>query len=669
MREHYGFTAADRFLQKTPATFDVSVWEFFLPFLSGGLLVVAPPGAHRDPAAIAALVRRYEITTLHFVPSMLSAFLASPSSQGLRVARTFCSGEELTADHRDRFHARIAGELHNLYGPTEAAVDVSYWPAGPDDDSTPVPIGFPVWNTRLYVLDEHLRPLPPGVAGHLYLAGVQLARCYLGRPDLTQERFMLDPFRPGERMYMTGDLARLREDGAVVYLGRSDHQVKIRGLRIELGEIEAAIAGSGLVTDAAVIVREDRPGDRRIVAYVVPSRFYDPESLRRHLAARLADYMVPAALVELEALPVNANGKLDRKALPAPRFEVQAARAPATPTEAALCRLVADVLGLAELPDPDADFFNLGGDSLLAVHLLLRVQAHFGFDPGLGVLFEHPTIATLAASIDADKAHDSGLEPLIRLRPGDDDRPPLFIVHPAGGLAWGYRTLARALAPGRAVYGLQSPAIDPDLPLPQSLDALAADYVRRIAEIRPEGPLHLAGWSVGGIIAHAMAVHLEAQGRKPGLVAMLDSYPAECWRAEPEPDETAALRALLAIAGHDPNSHPELTTRGAITAFLREGDSPLGNLPGTALDGVVRVVLDTNRLVRNHHHGRFEGTVTHVRAGLDHKERPDLVPDLWLAHAATLDRIEVPFLHPQLTAPAASAMIAPELDRWLACYD
>src|SRR5690606_9037165 len=234
----------------------------------GARLVVAPPGAHRDPAAIAALVRRHDITTLHFVPSMLSAFLASPASQGLSVARTFCSGEELTADHRDRFHKRITGELHNLYGPTEAAVDVSYWPAGPDDTSSPVPIGFPVWNTRLYVLDERLRPLPPGVAGHLYLAGVQLARCYLGRPDLTAERFVADPFRPGERMYMTGDLARLREDGAVVYLGRSDHQVKIRGLRIELGEIEAAIAGSGLVSDAAVIVREDRPGDKRIVAYV-----------------------------------------------------------------------------------------------------------------------------------------------------------------------------------------------------------------------------------------------------------------------------------------------------------------------------------------------------------------------------------------------------------------
>lgn len=669
MRTHYGFSAGDRFLQKTPATFDVSVWEFFLPFLCGARLVVAPPGAHRDPAAIAALVRRHDITTLHFVPSMLSAFLAAPVSQGLSVARTFCSGEELTADHRDRFHQRIRGELHNLYGPTEAAVDVSYWPAAPDDTSSPVPIGFPVWNTRLYVLDERLRPLPLGVAGHLYLAGVQLARCYLGRPDLTAERFVADPFRPGERMYMTGDLARLREDGAVVYLGRSDHQVKIRGLRIEPGEIEAAIAGSGLVTDAAVIVREDRPGDKRIVAYVVAGGGYEAERLRRHMAARLADYMVPSAIVEMEAMPVNANGKLDRKALPAPSFEGVAARAPATPTEAALCQLVADVLGLETLPDPDADFFNLGGDSLLAVHLLLRVQERFGFDPGLGVLFEHPTIATLAAAIDADRVHDSGLEPVIRLRGDDDGKPPLFIVHPAGGLSWGYRTLARSLGAGRGVYGLQSPAIEPDHPLPDSLDALAADYAKRIAELYPQGPYHLAGWSVGGIIAHAMAVHLRAQGRSVGVVAMLDSYPAECWRAEPEPDEAAALRALLAIAGYDPNTHPELTTREAIVAFLRAGDSPLGNLPGAALDGVVRVVLDTNRLVRNHYHGRYDGTVMHVRAGLDHKERPDLVPELWLAHAAALDCVEVPFLHPQLTAPAASALIAPELDRRLAEYD
>ena len=192
------------------------------------------------------MIRSERITTLHFVPSMLSAFLASPASKGLAVTRVFCSGEELTADQRNRFHRTISGELHNLYGPTEAAVDVSFWPADRDDLSMPVPIGRPVWNTRLYVLDGHMRPVPAGVAGHLYLGGVQLARGYLGRPDLTEDRFVPDPFLPGERVYRTGDLARFRDDGAVIFLGRSDHQVKIRGLRIELGEIEKVIEAEKL---------------------------------------------------------------------------------------------------------------------------------------------------------------------------------------------------------------------------------------------------------------------------------------------------------------------------------------------------------------------------------------------------------------------------------------
>ena len=229
MKDHYDVRASDRILQKTPATFDVSVWEFFLPLISGATLVIAAPGAHRDPSALARVIRDEAVTSLHFVPSMLSAFLAAPASEGLAVRQVFCSGEELTADQRGRFHRRINGQLHNLYGPTEAAVDVSFWPAGPEDHSSPLPIGYPVWNTTLEVLDHHLREVPDGVAGQLYLGGVQLARGYLGQPDLTAERFISDPYQKGRRLYATGDLARRRPDGAVIYLGRNDHQVKIRG--------------------------------------------------------------------------------------------------------------------------------------------------------------------------------------------------------------------------------------------------------------------------------------------------------------------------------------------------------------------------------------------------------------------------------------------------------
>ncbi|HWK42467.1 MAG TPA: amino acid adenylation domain-containing protein [Croceibacterium sp.] len=657
MGEHYAIGPDDRILQKTPATFDVSVWEFFLPLIYGATLVVASPGAHRDPAAIAGLIRRERITTLHFVPSMLSAFLDSPESAGIETTRVFCSGEELPADLRDRFHRRVRAELHNLYGPTEAAVDVSYWPASADDASRPVPIGYAVWNTRLVILDDRGRPVPQGMVGHLYLGGVQLARGYVGRPDLTAERFIADPFHPGERLYMTGDLARRRADGAVVFLGRADHQVKIRGLRIELGEIEAAIAASGLVRSNIVLAK-----DGRLVAYVVPDRGYSADALRAALVKVMPDYMVPGAVVELEELPVTANGKLDHKALPEPVFASSGGSAPSTDTERQLAALYAELLGVAQVGRED-DFFSLGGDSLLAVQLMIRIREQWGRDPGLAALFEYPDLASLAARIDAsaDGTAADGLGLLITLARGDADQPPLFLIHPAGGLCWGYRTLAQALDPKRTVHGLQSPEIDPSALAPESIDTLAAEYARRIMELWPDGPCHVAGWSVGGIIAQAVAVELKDAGREVGLVALLDSYPAECWRGEPEPTESQALRALLAIAGYDPEAYPQLETRDQVTAFLREGDSALGMLPGQALDGVVRTVMDTNRLIRGHHHRRYDGVLTHIRAGNDHIDKPQLQPDLWAPYAVSLDCVSVPFLHPQLTGPEASAMIAPLL--------
>ncbi|VDC31493.1 amino acid adenylation domain-containing protein [Pseudogemmobacter humi] len=658
MREHYGIGPGDRILQKTPATFDVSVWEFFLPWLSGAELVMAPPGAHRDPTALAALIRHHRITTLHFVPSMLSAFLAAPASEGLSIARTFCSGEELTADQRDRFHRRVKGELHNLYGPTEAAVDVSWWDAAPEDRSNPLPIGWPVWNTRLVVLDDRMRPVPPGLPGNLYLGGMQLARGYLGRPDLTAERFIPDPHHPRERLYATGDLARLRADGAVVYLGRSDHQVKIRGLRIELGEIEAAIMASGLARECVVLAREDRAGEKRLVAYLVPEPGYGPGLLAPCLAARLPAYMVPGAEVVLDALPVTSNGKLDRKALPAPELPT-GGRAPATGAERLLSRLYAEVLHLETPPPAEADFFSLGGDSLSAVRLALRIATETGRDPGLGTIFENPVLDMLARRLEEAGPTDDGLGPLIRLTDGAGD--PLFLIHPAGGLGWGYRALARSLR-GRMVQAVQHPGLDPEEPLPGSLAALGARYASLVAKARPEGVIHLAGWSVGGILAQEMAVELTAMGREVGLVALLDSYPADVWRDEPEPDPAAALRALIAIAGHDPEAHRDLDTRDKVVAFLRAGDSALGALPAQVLDGVVRLVTDTNRLVRGHHHRRYGGTLTHIRAGRDHEGR-GLTADLWRDYAGRIETLEIPFLHAEMISPAAVLLIAPELAR------
>ncbi len=669
MRSHYDMGADERILQKTPATFDVSVWEFFLPLLSGATLVLAPPEAHRDPAALAALIAEQAVTTVHFVPSMLEAFLATPAARGLALRRVFTSGEALEPTLRDRFHATLQAELHNLYGPTEAAVDVSYWPASAADRAQPVPIGFPVWNTRLYVLDARMRALPAGVPGDLYLGGVQLARGYLGRDDLTAERFLADPHVAGGRLYRSGDIARWRADGALEYLGRSDHQVKLRGLRIELGEIEAALYAQPGVTRAEVVLREDRPGDKRLVGYV-SGHALEPAALRAALATRLPDYMLPSALLVLSHWPVTANGKLDRAALPRPAQAMGQGRAATTASEQALAALYAQVLGLPESPDADADFFSLGGDSLSAVHLLLAIQQQWRHDPGLGAVFATPSVAGLAAVLDAPpQTTDHGLTPLIGLATGAPDRAPLFVVHPAGGIAWNYRDLARALRPARDVHGLQSPVLDPAQPLPDSIEALADGYVARVLAVQPTGPVHLLGWSVGGIIAQAMAVRLQALGREVGELVLLDAYPAECWRAEPEPDPVAALRALLAIAGHDPDAHPELDSRERIVGFLRRGDSALGNLPEPVLDGVVRAVTGTNRLIRAHHHRRYAGLLQHVRAGRDHAARPHLQSSLWQAHADQVASTELPFLHAELTGRQAVARIAPWLSQRLQRWD
>jgi len=670
MREHYGIRSDDRVLQKTPATFDVSVWEFFLPLLCGATLVVAGPDAHRDPTELARLVRAHDITTAHFVPSMLDAFLAAPASEGLQLRRVFTSGEALDASLRDRFHGRVQAELHNLYGPTEAAVDVSYWPASAQDRARPVPIGFPVWNTRLYVLDARMQPLPVGVPGDLYLGGVQLARGYLGRDDLTAERFLADPFVPGERIYRTGDVARWRRDGAVEYLGRSDHQVKLRGLRIELGEIEAALRELSGMERVEVLLRQDTPGDARLVAYV-PAALADAVMLRSHLAKRVPDYMVPSAFVGVDHWPVTANGKLDRNALPKPPQNEIAGLAPRTPLEQELAVLFAQALGRDAPVAVDADFFSLGGDSLSAVHLLLAIEQRWRCDLGLGALFAQPTVAALATRIAEPPAlADHALGPVISLAATDaDGSTPLFVLHPAGGIAWNYRSLARALHPARPVYGLQSPALDPKQPLPSSIEAMANDYVQRVVALQPKGPVHLLGWSVGGILAQAMAVRLHEIGREVGELVLLDAYPSECWRAEPEPDAIAALRALLAIAGHDPDAHPELDSRERILGFLRRGGSALGSLPDVVLDGVVRAVTGTNRLIREHIHRPFDGTLVHVRAGRDHQARPQLQSALWRAHARKVQALELPFLHAELTGRDAVAQLVPWLSARLRHWD
>ncbi|HGL4261990.1 non-ribosomal peptide synthetase [Burkholderia dolosa] len=403
MQHAYRLTRDDVVLHKTPFGFDVSVWEFVWPLAAGAKLAIAAPGDHRDPARLAAAIHAHRVTVLHFVPSMLAAFAAylddfSAAAQCASVRLIVASGEALAPELVAKL-ARLLPDatLVNLYGPTEAAIDVSHWTCGPDDARSPaVPIGHPIANLQLHVLDAAWQPVPAGAIGELYLAGAGLARGYLGRPALTAERFVPNPFVPGARMYRTGDLARRRADGALDYLGRVDTQVKLRGQRIEPGEIEALLRAAPGVHDAVVIVR-----DEQLIGYVARGDAgpLDRAALLDTLRAQLPPYMVPSQLIELDALPVTPNGKCDRHALPAPVREASAAAELATDTERALAAIWQRVLHVDAIGRDD-DFFLLGGHSLLATHAHAQANLHWGLALPLRTLFDTRTLARCAAAID-----------------------------------------------------------------------------------------------------------------------------------------------------------------------------------------------------------------------------------------------------------------------------
>ena len=405
----FGMTPDERVLQKTPFSFDVSVWEFFWPLSCGAQLVMARPQGHQDPQYLEQIIEQAGITTMHFVPSMLQVFLAQFSQANVSsLRRVMCSGEALPYALQQRFFACMPHvPLHNLYGPTEAAIEVTYWPCDSASHVGIVPIGRPIQNTRIYILDAHGQPVPPGVAGEIHIGGVGVARGYLNRDDLSTERFVPDPFAivANGRMYKTGDLGRYLPDGAVEYIGRNDFQIKIRGFRIELGEIEARLAAHPGVAEAVVVAHETAAGTQ-LVAYFSAQRDADQdalrsEKLRSYLGAGLPEYMVPAVLMQVDAFPLSANGKLDRKALPAPELHSSQYQAPEGELETALAHIWSEMLHVEQVGRDD-NFFALGGHSLLAIQVLSRVHTVFGVQLALRRLFEAPSIAELAATLQLE---------------------------------------------------------------------------------------------------------------------------------------------------------------------------------------------------------------------------------------------------------------------------
>ncbi|WP_433757331.1 amino acid adenylation domain-containing protein [Nocardia sp. CA-135398] len=400
MLAHYPLGPDDVYLQKTATTFDVSLWGYFMPLRAGAKLVVATPDGHRDPAYLAETIAAQRVTVTDFVPSMLTVFAAHLTPGSCPTLRDiFVIGEALPPETVTALRAVSDAAVHNLYGPTEAAVSITAWRASAIEQTT-VPIGLPQWNSQVYVLDSRLRPVPAGVVGELYLAGTQLARGYVTRPDLTADRFVADPFTAGARMYRTGDLVVWREDPRrLEYLGRSDFQVKFRGQRIELGEIETALLAQSAVSQAAASVAQSATGDQ-LVGYVVPrpGQQVEAQELRTAVAEVLPAYMVPAAIVVLDAFPLNTSGKLDRKALPAPTFTAREFRAPITPTQEIVAAVFAEVLGI-ERVGLDDDYFELGGNSLLATRVVARINDALDTNVAVRDLFETSTVAALAAGI------------------------------------------------------------------------------------------------------------------------------------------------------------------------------------------------------------------------------------------------------------------------------
>jgi amino acid adenylation domain-containing protein len=545
MQDSYKLDASDRVLQKTPYSFDVSVWEFFWPLMTGACLVIASPGGHKDPAHLIKVIADQEITTIHFVPSMLNIFLEAKNLGRCRpLRRVFASGEALSCDLQQRFFERLTAELHNLYGPTEAAVDVTYWACQPHSELTTVPIGRPVANTQIYVLDRKLQPVPQGIPGELHIGGVQLARGYLNRPELTAEKFIADPFRENSeaRLYKTGDLARFMAGGQIEYLGRIDHQVKLRGFRIELGEIEAVLEEHDQVRQAVVTVREDRPGDKYLAAYLAPvsGKELDVPSLRGFVEKKLPAFMVPSRFVTLEAFPMTTSGKVDRKLLPAPQALPQDRAnivAPRNELEGQLVAIFQRVLKTQAVSVTD-DFFELGGHSLAAARVLAEVNRITGKEIPLSALFRSATVESLAALIQDSSAPNaqvrqnsreaamSQLDPVVMQIQSGTGRLPFFAIVPPAEESIGYAMLARHMAPQRSVYKIQghAPVVEKQPYTDDEMRQLSREYIAAMRSVQPEGPYCLGGLCDGTHISERMILDLEAQGEEVALFAIFDTW-------------------------------------------------------------------------------------------------------------------------------------------------
>ena len=533
MKQWPGIQPSDVVLGITTLSFDISMVELFLPLMYGARLVLASQAEARDGFKLIDLLELHDITYMQATPITWRMLIAA-GWQGKSNLRAVCCGEALIADLAEQLLHRTA-ELWNLYGPTETTIYSTGMQITQEHlKLRNMPIGRPIGNTQVYILDKNLQPVIQGVVGELYIGGAGVANGYYGHPDLTEQRFIRSPFdpAPGARLYRTGDEVRWGNDGQIHFIGRSDLQVKIRGFRIELGEIEAVINLNPRVKQSVVVAQGERHEQMRLIAYYEPAAGSSIEGLVEELIsgtrAQLPDYMIPLVFIEIDRLPFTPTGKIDRKALPAYTADKKTAlngyAAPQTDVEIGLAEIWTDILEVKQVGLYD-DFFALGGHSLLSVRLIAEIQKRFGLKLPISVLFNSPTIAALARTIEKSQyfsGHPAPATPLVPIQPRGS-KTPIYFIHPIGGGVFGYSKLARYLGEDQPIYGLEARPEDVKSSDLLSLEAIAARYLEVVQKNQPQGPYNFGGYSFGGVLAYEMAQQLHAQGQKVGLLAMLDN--------------------------------------------------------------------------------------------------------------------------------------------------
>ena len=546
MQRAYPLSEDDVILQKTAYTFDVSLWELLWWSFAGAKVCLLEQGKEKDPDAMMQEISRSKVTVMHFVPSMLTIFLEHINSEEeagriKTLKRVFASGEALSVKHVADFNNKIRKihntELVNLYGPTEAAVDVTYFNTSVSCFDKAVPIGKPIDNTELYILDGNDMLCPIGVAGELNIAGVCLARGYLNRPELTAEKFVNNSFKPGERMYRTGDLVKWLPDGNIEFLGRIDHQVKIRGFRIELGEIESKLLEIDSVKDVIVMDRDDNSGYKYLCAYIISPEELSVKELRAHLSKSLPDYMIPSYFVRLltDQIPLNSSGKTDRKALPNPEENMireTEYTAPRNQLEQELAAIWESTLGI-ERVGIHSDFFELGGNSLKLISLARRVNSELNLNVPVAEFYAHPNIAYIAeyinANADDDFDYSSVDKDMILLRKGKKGAKNIFFVQPFSGKPEAYTDMISKLKSDFNYWGIrhEKPGFyDPFIPV---VEKMAANHIKKIKTVQPQGPYYIAGWCVGGMVAYELVAQLERMGEQVKFLAIFNTTPPFEW--------------------------------------------------------------------------------------------------------------------------------------------